>query len=54
MAILSRGYGGQNRSVTCISDGRQIFHKPPQVGEEAYWLARTLPGAAVYTGASPL
>ncbi len=52
VAILSRGYGGQNSDVTCISDGRQIFAKPPQVGEEAYWLARTLPGAAVYTGTS--
>lgn len=52
VAILSRGYGGQNSDVVCISDGRQIFAKPPQVGEEAYWLARTLPGAAVYTGAS--
>ena len=53
MAILSRGYGGQSHGVTCISDGQQyIYQKPPQVGEEAYWLARNLPGAAVYTGAS--
>ncbi len=52
VAILSRGYGGQNSGVTCISDGQQIYQKPPLVGEEAYWLARTLPGAAVYTGAS--
>jgi tetraacyldisaccharide 4'-kinase len=52
VAILSRGYGGQNPGVTCISDGEQIYQKPPAVGEEAYWLARTLPGAAVYTGAS--
>ncbi len=52
VAILSRGYGGHNRGVTCISDGEKIYQKPPQVGEEAYWLARTLPGAAVYTGAS--
>ncbi len=52
VAILSRGYGGQNQGVTCISDGEKIYQKPPQVGEEAYWLARNLPGAAVYTGAS--
>jgi tetraacyldisaccharide 4'-kinase len=51
VAILSRGYGGQNRGVTCISDGRQTYKKPPEVGEEPYWLARTLPGVAVYTGA---
>lgn len=48
-AILSRGYGGRRKEVTCVSDGDHIFHKPPEVGEEAYWLARTLPGVLVYT-----
>jgi tetraacyldisaccharide 4'-kinase len=51
VAILSRGYGGQSRGVTCISDGQHTYKKPPEVGEEPYWLARTLPGVAVYTGA---
>jgi tetraacyldisaccharide 4'-kinase len=51
VAILSRGYGGESRGVTCISDGQQTYQKPPAVGEEPYWLARTLPGVAVYTGA---
>ena len=51
VAILSRGYGGQSRNVACISDGQNIYKKPPEVGEEPYWLARTLPGVAVYTGA---
>ncbi len=51
VAILSRGYGGQNRGVACISDGRRIYQRPPQAGDEAYWLALALPGAAVYTGA---
>jgi tetraacyldisaccharide 4'-kinase len=51
VAILSRGYGGQSRNVACISDGRHIYKKPPEVGEEPFWLARTLPGVAVYTGA---
>jgi tetraacyldisaccharide 4'-kinase len=51
VAILSRGYGGETQSVTCISDGRHTYKKPPEVGEEPYWLARTLPGVAVYTGA---
>jgi tetraacyldisaccharide 4'-kinase len=51
VAILSRGYGGQSRNVACISDGRHTYKKPPEVGEEPYWLARTLPGVAVYTGA---
>ncbi len=52
VAILSRGYGGQSQGVTCLSDGQRIYCQPPQVGEEAYWLARALPGTAVYTGAS--
>ena len=49
VAILSRGYGGRRKKVTCLSDGNHIFYKPPDVGEEAYWLARTLPGVIVYT-----
>jgi tetraacyldisaccharide 4'-kinase len=51
VAILSRGYGGRRQDVTCISDGEHILQKPPAVGEEPYWLARSLPGVAVYTGA---
>jgi tetraacyldisaccharide 4'-kinase len=51
VAILSRGYGGHSRNVACISNGQNIYRKPPEVGEEPYWLARTLPGVAVYTGA---
>jgi tetraacyldisaccharide 4'-kinase len=50
VAILSRGYGGRRRSATCLSDGEHVYHQPPEVGEEPYWLARTLPGVAVYTG----
>jgi tetraacyldisaccharide 4'-kinase len=52
VAILSRGYGGDCRSVTRISDGSSLYARPPAVGEEAYLLARSLPGVAVYTGAS--
>ncbi len=51
VAILSRGYGGRARDVTRLSDGERLYQKPPDVGEEPYWLARTLPGVAVYTGA---
>ncbi len=50
VAILSRGYGGQSRLTTCLSDGARVYRQPPEVGEEPYWLARTLPGVAVYTG----
>jgi lipopolysaccharide heptosyltransferase II/tetraacyldisaccharide 4'-kinase len=49
VAILSRGYGGKAKGVTRISDGHRIYAQPPEVGEEAYWLAQALPGAAVYT-----
>jgi tetraacyldisaccharide 4'-kinase len=52
LAILSRGYGGRAQSATRVSDGEHVYHRPPEVGEEPYWLARTLPGVAVYTGAS--
>jgi len=51
VAILSRGYGGRASGVTRLSDGQQVYHRPPEVGDEPYWLARTLPGVAVYTGA---
>jgi tetraacyldisaccharide 4'-kinase/lipopolysaccharide heptosyltransferase II len=50
-AILSRGYGGNRRGVTRVSDGHRLFHQPPEVGDEAYLLARSLPGVPVYTGA---
>jgi tetraacyldisaccharide 4'-kinase len=51
LAILSRGYGGRSRNPTRLSDGERLYQKPPEVGEEPYWLARALPGVAVYTGA---
>ncbi len=50
VAILSRGYGGRRTEVTCLSDGERLYHKPPEVGDEAYELARSLPGVLVYTG----
>lgn len=49
VAILSRGYGGRRKELTRVSDGEQVRFKPPEVGEEAYWLAKTLPGTIVYT-----
>jgi len=51
LAILSRGYGGRATGVTQLSDGQRLYHRPPEVGDEPYWLARALPGVAVYTGA---
>src|SRR5512143_2175053 len=52
VVILSRGYGGRKKKITLLSDGESIYHRPPEVGEEPYWLARTLPGVVVYTGAN--
>jgi tetraacyldisaccharide 4'-kinase len=51
VVILSRGYGGRTQNPTRISDGEYLYCKPPEAGEEPYWLARVLPGVAVYTGA---
>jgi lipopolysaccharide heptosyltransferase II/tetraacyldisaccharide 4'-kinase len=50
VAILSRGYGGRRPGVTCLSDGERLYYQPPEVGEEAFELARSLPGVLVYTG----
>jgi heptosyltransferase-2 len=50
VAILSRGYGGRRTEVTCLSDGERIYYQPPEVGDEAFELAQSLPGVIVYTG----
>lgn len=50
VVILSRGYGGQARQATCISDGSRVRVRPPVAGDEAFLLARDLPGVPVYTG----
>jgi tetraacyldisaccharide 4'-kinase len=50
VAVLSRGYGGRAPGVNVISDGRRVFLKPPQAGDEAYLLAQKLPGIPVITG----
>lgn len=48
--ILTRGYGGRERQPTVISDGQQIYRRPPDCGDEAYLLARKLPGVPVVSG----
>ncbi len=50
VVILSRGYGGQARQTTCVSDGSRVLVRPPLAGDEAFLLARDLPGVPVYTG----
>jgi lipopolysaccharide heptosyltransferase II/tetraacyldisaccharide 4'-kinase len=52
VAILSRGYGGRRTEVTCLSDGERLYYHPPEVGDEAFELAQSLPGVLVYTGPS--
>ncbi len=50
VAVLSRGYGGQGRTVTVIADGRTSLPWSADRGEEAVLLAEKLPGAIVVTG----
>ncbi|MGN7612504.1 tetraacyldisaccharide 4'-kinase [Magnetococcales bacterium HHB-1] len=52
VAIVSRGYGQQSKEpVTVVSDLKQIHCTPPYASDEAYLLAKRLPGVAVLTGA---
>lgn len=53
-AILSRGYGGkiQNKEVNVVSDGKKIFYKAEEAGDEPVWLAKHCPKTAVLTCAS--
>ncbi len=53
-AILSRGYGGkiQNKEVNVVSDGKKIFFKAEEAGDEPVWLAKHCPKTAVLTCAS--
>lgn len=47
-AVLSRGYGGRNRSgVLIVSDGENLFAGPDQAGDEPYLMARKLKGVPV-------
>jgi len=51
VAILSRGYGGQNEyGCAVVSDGQNVLLTPEESGDEAYLLAQTLPGIPVVVG----
>ncbi len=50
VAIVSRGYGGKAQGINVVTDGHQIFLKPPQAGDEAYLLALKLKGIPLVTG----
>ncbi|MFO7738627.1 MAG: tetraacyldisaccharide 4'-kinase [Desulfatiglandaceae bacterium] len=48
VAILSRGYGGESPSgVLEVSDDKTIKANPQETGDEAYLLARKLPGIPI-------
>lgn len=51
VAILLRGYRGRSTEPVIVSDGRRLLYEPPVAADEAYLLARHLPGVAVLTGA---
>jgi len=51
VAIVLRGYRGRSTTPMIISDGRRLLCEPPVAADEAYLLARHLPGVAVLTGA---
>lgn len=51
VAILNRGYRASWRGeVGLVSDGRKIFMSASEAGDEAYLLAKNLPGVAVVIG----
>ena len=51
VVILSRGYGGQHEyGCAIVSDGQRVLLKSQESGDEAYLLAKTLPGVPVVVG----
>lgn len=50
VVIILRGYRGGSKKPTIVSDGRELKCEPPVAADEAYLLARHLPGVAVLTG----
>lgn len=51
VVIILRGYRGGSTKPTVVSDGSSVRCEPPVAADEAYLLARHLPGVAVLTGA---
>lgn len=51
VAILSRGYGGENEyGAAIVSNGDTVLLTATQAGDEAFLLASTLPGVPVVVG----
>ncbi|MDD5758006.1 MAG: tetraacyldisaccharide 4'-kinase [Desulfobulbaceae bacterium] len=50
VGIVSRGYGGKSRQpINLVSDGKEIYQSPLEVGDEPVLLAQALPGVSVVT-----
>ncbi len=51
VCLLSRGYGGKHEfGCAVVSDGETVLLTPEEAGDEAYLLAKTLPGTPVLVG----
>ncbi|PWT93704.1 MAG: tetraacyldisaccharide 4'-kinase [Acidobacteria bacterium] len=47
LAIVSRGYGRKSSGLRVVSDGKRILEDWENAGEEAYLLAKQLPGVMI-------
>ena len=53
VVILNRGYkSGWEAEVGVVSDGKKIYMRAQEAGDEAYLLAKSLPGVSVVIGAN--
>ncbi|MFO7889117.1 MAG: tetraacyldisaccharide 4'-kinase [bacterium] len=50
IAVISRGYGGREKGITCVSDGTNILSEIKTSGDEPLLLAENLPGIPVVAG----
>jgi tetraacyldisaccharide 4'-kinase len=51
VAVIIRGYGGEyEHGCALVSDGDRVLMTARQAGDEAYLLARTLPGVPIAVG----
>jgi tetraacyldisaccharide 4'-kinase len=47
VAVVSRGYGRASRGLVVVSDGSRLLVDHRQAGDEAFWLAGSVPAARV-------
>ena len=52
-AVVTRGYGGRaGKGPLVVSDGRNVLAHASDAGDEAFMMARAMPGVAVIAGSS--